>query len=127
MNPETQKTVLICEDEPIVQRAMSDVVEFLCKHPVMQASSATEALEIIRADNGKVIGILLSDNDCPGPNEGVDLIEVVRQERPDIYCILMTGRNIPEGHQGHEAFTKPARTPRIAEAMNHGETYTHIA
>lgn len=57
-------------------------------HQVMEAGSAQAALEIF--DRGEAIDLLITDNRMPGMS-GAALIERVREERPALPILLVTG------------------------------------
>lgn len=66
-------------------------------HEVFEAHSGAEALEIIWQDNG--IDLMITDYSMPGMN-GAELVEAVRQIRPDRPVLLATGyADLPSGVQ----------------------------
>src|SRR5262245_26050582 len=81
--------VLVVEDDPVFAEQLKVGLEndgFL----VEVATSATEALP--RALKEK-FDVVLTDNKLPGGPSGLELISQVRQARPRLPMILMTGQH----------------------------------
>ncbi len=79
--------MLVVDDEPLVLRAVSRMVETLGYTPRL-ASSGAEALASVRAAPPDVI---LTDLHL-GDITGIELMAAVRKELPDAVIIVMTGR-----------------------------------
>jgi two-component system cell cycle sensor histidine kinase/response regulator CckA len=80
--------VLVVEDLDLVR----DFTETFLKNAgleVLVARDATDALEVLEAENGRV-DLLLTDFNMPGMN-GVDLLEEVRPRWPGIKLVLASG------------------------------------
>ena len=86
---------------------------------VCTATSATEGLDRLA---GEDIDCIVSDYDMPGM-DGLDFLEVVREEYPDLPFILFTGR-------GSEEIASEAISAGVTEYLNKGtgtDQYTVLA
>lgn len=101
-----EKTVLVVDDELEITQAL---VRTLRQHgyTTLVAHDGLEALELI-ADNE--VNVLLSDIDMPGM-DGVTLAMRVRELRPEIVRILLTGN---------------ARLDTALVAINRGEVHRYL-
>jgi PAS domain S-box-containing protein len=87
-------TVLVVDDDPLVRTNMAAMLDDL-GHTVYEASSGAEALATLRRENG--IQLLLTDQAMPQMT-GLQLIEAVKAEWPDLPAILATGfAELPSG------------------------------
>ena len=84
---EAAGTVLIVEDEALVRMVAVQALEDAGLE-VVEASSGAEALELL--DGGLRADLLVTDVGLPGMN-GRQLAEAVRQRRPDLGVLFMTG------------------------------------
>ena len=113
-------TILVVDDEALIQMAMADMLEDLGHKPV-EAGSGAEALEILRADPS--IELVITDHAMPGMT-GIELARAIRDLRPDIPIILATGyADIQDGGDlGLPRLGKPYRQDelarRIADALD---------
>jgi CheY-like chemotaxis protein len=85
-------------------------------HDVVRASSAEEALELIRS---KPFDLVFSDVVMPGMG-GLRLAEVLAKERPELPVILATGYSeelVRGGTGGRQFILKPYRLTTLLEAM----------
>lgn len=104
-----QARVLLVDDEPQVTSALKRVLHGE-PYEVVTASDAEEALGLIEKEE---IDVLVTDEGLPGI-QGIELLSLVRQRRPEIARIVLTGqsdlrvakRAINEG-EVHRFFTKP--------------------
>lgn len=84
-------SVLIVDDEYTIRRAW---FQFLNPHQgefkVQTAESASEALELLKADLDAV-EVVVTDVQMPGGMSGIDLLKHIKQIAPLIEVILMTG------------------------------------
>lgn len=78
-------TILIVDDEPPVRAILRRLLE--CEFEVLTASSADEAMAILRDHE---VQILLTDQHLPGPR-GTDLLAWAMEHRPRTIRLLMTG------------------------------------
>ncbi len=101
-----EKTVLIVDDDEDVLQAL--VRELRQRgYTTLVASDGAEALELVRSTD---IDLLLADIDMPHM-DGVTLAMHVRQERPEVVRILLTGN---------------ARLDTALAAINRGEVHRYL-
>lgn len=82
---ETQKRVLIVEDEAISRKALTA----LLRANGYDAESVASAEEALQRINGDHLAIMLVDLDLPGMN-GIDFIAIIAKRRPEIQSVLVT-------------------------------------
>src|SRR5262249_24370367 len=82
----TRKQLLVVDDELSIREILAEGLEGY-GFPVRMASSAAEALEIVR---GGGIHLVLSDIDMPGGN-GIELLKRIKAVHPDLDVIMVTG------------------------------------
>ncbi len=82
------QTIMIVEDEAILRDMMTDLLGSLGYKPVT-AASGLEALEKI--EGGIAFDLLLTDVVMPGPLDGFGLAAKLREARPDIPILYMSG------------------------------------
>jgi DNA-binding NtrC family response regulator len=79
--------ILIVDDDPITRRMLEKLL--MKDYVPITASNGKEALDIVKREE---ISLLLTDQQMPGMN-GTELIQLSRDARSDIVCILLTGVN----------------------------------
>jgi PAS domain S-box-containing protein len=90
-HPETR--VLHVDDDPAFADLAADILERQRASLVVEtATSAAEGLEVL-ADG--TVDCVVSDYDMPGQN-GIEFLETVREEYPDLPFILFTGKGSEE-------------------------------
>ena len=96
-------TILLVEDEEAV-RAFAARALISRGYTVHEASSGTEALEVMEREEGK-IDLVVSDVVMP-EMDGPSLLRELRQTRPDLKIIFVSGyaedafkKNLPENEQ----------------------------
>lgn len=102
--------VLLVEDEPIVRMLM---IEMLSGHgyAVLEAHSGRSGLSIV--ESGAHLDLLITDVGLPGGMDGRQLADAVRQQRPDLKVLFITGyaetTSLANGRreQGMEIIIKP--------------------
>jgi CheY-like chemotaxis protein len=102
--------VLLVEDEPIVRMLM---MEMLSDHgyAVQEAHSGRSGLNVV--ESGARIDLLISDVGLPGGMDGRQLADAVRQQRPTLKVLFITGyaesASLANGRreQGMEIMIKP--------------------
>ena len=82
-----QPTVLVVEDEVLVQMLVLEVLQDLDVQ-ALDANDAASALTILRSD--AEIDLLVTDVGLPGMN-GRDLAKAARTERPGLKVLFVTG------------------------------------
>ncbi|MGE5467595.1 MAG: EAL domain-containing protein [Ignavibacteria bacterium] len=104
--PETERTLLVVDDEENVLHAIRRLLRSEgCR--VLVATSGAEALDLL-ANND--VGVILSDQRMPGMT-GTELLQRVRSMYPKVVRIILSGYT--------EAST-------VAEAVNKGEIYKYL-
>lgn len=81
--------ILIVEDEFLVRMTLAEALADE-GFDVLEASSGDEAVDLLEAE--RCIRLLLTDIQLPGRLSGLDLAARVRQDRPTLPIIFMTGR-----------------------------------
>ena len=84
----TKSIILVADDEEDLREILVDDVKSL-GFDVLEASSGTQALEILR-QNGKNIDAVMSDINMPGLN-GLQLLETIRKEGIEVPFMFLTG------------------------------------
>lgn len=117
------KTVVLVDDEDLVRRLVSRVLERE-GYRVLEAATGEEGLEIL--SNGDKIDLLLTDVTLPGMN-GVELGRQALEERSDLKLVCMSGSGEEEivsdllarAGAGTAAFlSKPFSTGELVETVN---------
>jgi PAS domain S-box-containing protein len=108
--------ILIVDDDPIILRNTAAMLEDL-GHTVFEAGSAREALEIVR--QGGSLDLLITDQLMPEMT-GLQLIEAIRADAPDLPVILATG--YADLERGNEPIvprlSKPFRQDELAKRIS---------
>ena len=101
------ETVLVVEDDVAVLDATTMLLEHL-SYTVLSARDGSSALEVV--SSGERIDILISDMVLPGDLNGIEICKRIREQRPGLKCLFMTGyssisdEDLPEGT---EILSKP--------------------
>lgn len=86
------RVVLVVDDDPAVRRALvRDLSVLGCD--VLAAASPLEAVNVLN-DSDAAVGIVIVDL-CLGPSDGLDLVDWLAGERPEVRRVLMSGRVEP--------------------------------
>jgi nitrogen-specific signal transduction histidine kinase/CheY-like chemotaxis protein len=85
--PHSIGTVLLVDDDDSVRACTADMLRQL-GFAILEASSAEEALKVIR--RGAYLDLLITDHVMPGMT-GTDLVCAVRQQRPQIPVLIISG------------------------------------
>ena len=107
---DTEKTVLVVDDEAVVRMLMVDVLEEMGLE-VLEAGNGASALKILQSDAS--VDILITDVGLPGGLNGRQVADAARALRPDLRVIFVTGYAenavLNHGHleQGMQVVTKP--------------------
>lgn len=121
--PETTETteivILLAEDDHLVRSLIRNVLS-VEGYKVLSAVDGQEALELSRGYEG-AIHLLVSDIKMPNM-DGLQLINHVQKERPEIKILLMSGKlsgEIPVHYEPDSFLRKPflAKTLRSAVKM----------
>jgi CheY-like chemotaxis protein len=104
--PEAQKSpgcVLVVEDEILVRVLIADELRAE-GFSVVEAATADEAMSYFQA--GVQVDLVLSDIELPGGLNGIDLIQRLRAEAPDLPTVLTSGHS-PGVHEADAFLPKP--------------------
>jgi len=108
-------TILVVDDDALIAMSTVDMLEDL-GHTVIEANSAKQALEILQS--GQTIDLLMTDQAMPGMT-GIELIEIVRPQRPDLPVLLATGyADLPAG--------KWSDLPRLAKPYQQAQLEAEV-
>lgn len=88
----TRAVVLVVEDEPSVRLMEVDMLDG-AGFEVCAAASVSEALAVL--DERQDVTVLVSDVQMPGRMNGIDLAKHVRETRPAIAVLLVSGCRRP--------------------------------
>jgi len=83
------ETILIVEDEEILREMARDILTE-SGYRILEAGSGKEALEVWRK-SGREIDLLFTDMVMPEGMSGVDLVERLMSDRPDLKIIFTSG------------------------------------
>lgn len=115
----SQPTVLVVEDEVLIRMAVSDYLRE-CGFHVIEAGSADEAIEVLKADTA--VDIVFSDVNMPGSLDGFGLAQWIRRERPQLKVILTSGVS----RKAREAGDLCEDGPFLDKPYHHGDLERHI-
>jgi DNA-binding NtrC family response regulator len=111
------KVVLVVDDE-VFARLLAVQIFLDQGFTVLEAEDARSAMAVL--DRNDDIGVLFTDISMPGEMDGLRLIDQVRQERPQIRCIVASGQLDPrrEAIPGAAPFlAKPYTAYALMEAV----------
>ena len=109
--------LLLVEDEFLIRLTLSEAL-IDAGHEVLEAADADEALCLV--EQNAPINLLLTDVQLPGPLNGHALAARLRQSRPGLPVIVMTGRPEPSvaGSPHHDVFiAKPYLPSQVCAAV----------
>ncbi len=115
--PASSAVVLVVEDEAAVRMVIADVLSDL-GYTVLEADDGRSGLSIV--ESGVRIDLLLTDVGLPGGMNGRQLADAVRQRRPGLKVLFITGyaENAVVGssrmEQGMQVMTKPFAVEALA-------------
>jgi CheY-like chemotaxis protein len=93
--------ILVVEDEVLIRVVIAEELR-LAGFSVIEAGRADEALTYVKA--GEQVDLVFSDIQTPGPLNGVQLAEILRDRYPYITVILTSGNAPPTHFRPGEAF-----------------------
>jgi putative two-component system response regulator len=79
--------ILVVDDESSVRRLIAGILA-KAGHRVLQAGSAQEAMRALETED---VALVLSDINMPGSISGLELIDALRERRPSLPIVLVTG------------------------------------
>jgi len=108
--------ILVADDEDLVRNMIAAIVQSDGYH-VLIASGAAEALDLSRRYNGH-IDLLISDILMPGMN-GIELAQLLSQERPKTKVLLMSGNTEQPIPRPFRFLAKPFTVEALHQTMAH--------
>lgn len=81
-------TILVVEDEVLIRMVLTHHLRS-CGYRVLEASDATEAMQVLRSDHA--IDLLLTDVGLPGGITGFEIARRARRRRPELAIIIASG------------------------------------
>ncbi|MBW4710421.1 response regulator [Roseobacter sp. YSTF-M11] len=113
------QSILVVEDEPNLLAVMEDLLKEL-GFRILSASSGQEALDVI--ESGDKVDLLLTDIVMPGGIGGFELAQRVRELRPSIPIIYMSGytgfTSAEMGNVVAPLLQKPCPPVELAEVLS---------
>jgi CheY-like chemotaxis protein len=117
--PGIQETILLVEDEEVVRRVAQAMLS-RSGYRVLSAANSDEALRIWSAHSA-AIDLLLTDMVIPGGLTGIALGQQLRQTKPKLKIILMSGYSAEfaatEGERGVAFLAKPFESRTLAKLL----------
>ncbi|HEY5160676.1 MAG TPA: response regulator [Gaiellaceae bacterium] len=117
-----QQTVVLVEDEDMVRRLVSRLLE-RAGYRVVEAWTGEEGLRIL--SNGEKVDLLLTDMSLPGELNGLELARRALEKRSDLKLICMSGSGEEEltsdlvARAKHAAFLgKPFSSAQLIETVS---------
>lgn len=86
-----RRCILVVEDEFLIRCMLSEELRDSGYH-VIEACDATEALSVLKTVQPDLI---ISDVRMPGPLDGMDLLALVRETKPTLPVIIISGHLHP--------------------------------
>jgi PAS domain S-box-containing protein len=113
-SPAAFGTALLVDDEELVRMSTAHMLLEL-GYDVAEAESGEEALRML--DENRSIDLLVTDHLMPGMN-GTDLIRRIKEERPDLRVLLVSGYAETEGLNADiPRLSKPFRKDELAACL----------
>lgn len=94
VNGVNPRIVLVIDDE-VFARLFAVQIFLDQGFIVLEAADAEEGLEMLEANDD--VGLLFTDISMPGAMDGLELIDQVHRERPEIVFVATSGRVVPPG------------------------------
>jgi PAS domain S-box-containing protein len=114
------ETILVVDDEPLVRMIIIEQLEDL-GYAVIEAHDAPSALKLL--GNAGAIDLLVTDVGLPGGMNGRQLADAIREKRPDLQVLFITGYAenavLNHGHLEHgmHVMTKPFAVDEFARRI----------
>lgn len=93
---DSQRSILVVEDEPIIRMCAAEFVEDAGFEPI-EVGDAEAALKVLESHPG--IAVLFTDINLPGRLDGLDLAAEVERRWPDVRILIASGRTAPPASQ----------------------------
>lgn len=121
-----RNTILIVEDDPLLQLFFSEQLETLGWQTLL-AKSTYDAMEEIR-DHSDRIAVVVTDVKMPGTRNGITLANQVRFGWPEIGVVVVSGAQRPKPSdlpEGVQFYSKPLNVETLLtvvdDAMRHAD------
>lgn len=102
---EVSPVVLLVEDEVLIRLADGELLREK-GYTVLEAASATEAMVLFSSDHP--LDAIVTDVRMPGELDGLMLTRIIKEARPSLPVILVSGHYNPaEGHLADRFLRKP--------------------
>lgn len=112
-------TLLVVDDDPMVRRSVRRMLE-LSRVTVVEAADGEHAIQVIGRDEAHLLDAVVTDLDMPVVS-GPELIAVLRECRPDLSLVAMSGsaelpRDLQEVPFIHKPFS-PEQLTAVVEPL----------
>lgn len=113
--------ILVAEDEPSVRRLITRGLEHL-GHEVLSAEHSQEAEALWQKHEAR-IALLITDLRMPGGRTGWQLAELLREQRPDLKVLFITGysndllQHAGELEENEDYIQKPFNVSLLGEVV----------
>lgn len=100
-------TILLIEDESLIRMGTVAMLED-AGHLVLEAANAEEALDVLH--DHPEIRLVITDVQMPGVLDGLELVETMRRDYPEIRTLVTSGRaSSRDAHDcgAHKFLSKP--------------------
>ena len=111
--------ILIVEDDPMQRQMLTTLLRRKLDFMARSAENGHEALQVLEADHGKTIKLVILDLDMPVMG-GMETLSILKQKYPAIAVIMLTGsKDIDDAvdamkHGAIDFLTKPYEADRMA-------------
>lgn len=85
--------LIVVENDPVLRRAIVELLRREGMHVLAASSNAVEALEAIKADMHP--DLILTDRDMPG-GSGLELVQQLRESGDNTPVVMLSGQSEPE-------------------------------
>ncbi|MBV8938654.1 MAG: response regulator, partial [Alphaproteobacteria bacterium] len=83
-------SILIAEDDPLLRRTVRAALEKDLGAEVIESADGAEALQRLKSESGRRIGLALIDLNMP-VIDGMGLLRQIKKFMPKLPCIVLTG------------------------------------
>ena len=89
-------TIVVVEDDVLIRFAAAEYLRG-CGFVILEAVDVPQAVALLEADRS--IELVFSDVKLPGPQNGLDLVRIVRRDHPRVRILLTSGVIKPDEAQ----------------------------
>ena len=111
--------ILVVEDEVLTSEYLEFVLES-AGYEAIPAGSADEALAVL--EHRDDVDLMVTDINLPGDMNGIALAALVRDRRPEINIVVITGYSAPTSDElpaGSLFVPKPYNAQKMIDAIHH--------